>query len=78
VERGRALVWAPTVVTQGYVAGNSWEQVDRALGWGSLVIAVMLVGGWFGLRQVRRERHRRPAGPARPHRRQVAGRDTPA
>ncbi len=71
-----ALVWAPTVVVVGYVAGNSWEQVDRALGWGGPAILAVLVAGWFALHATRRSRHdrarRSPATDPRPS----AGRDS--
>ncbi len=71
-----AIVWAPTVVAIGYVAGNSWEQVDRALGWGSLAVAAVLVGAWFAVREVRQRRSRGRAAAATSSGASAIGRDT--
>jgi membrane protein DedA with SNARE-associated domain len=71
-----ALVWAPTVIAVGYVAGNSWDQVDRVLGWGTPAIVAVLVGAWFVVRQVRRSRLDGHPGEPRSARPRVGGRDT--
>ena len=71
-----ALVWAPTVIAVGYVAGNSWDQVDRVLGWGTPAIVAVLVGVWFVVRQVRRSRLDGHPGEPRSARPRVGGRDT--
>jgi membrane-associated protein len=73
-----AVVWAPTVIAVGYFAGDSWEKVNRVLGWGAIAIAALLVGAWFVVRQIRRRRNG-AAGPDTSTR-QLAptGRDTGA
>ncbi len=48
-----ALVWAPTVVIGGYLAGNSFRRVERWLGQAGLVIgavAVFGIGVWLAAR----------------------------
>lgn len=72
-----ALVWAPTVVIVGYVAGSSWEVVDRAVGWGSLAVVGVLVAAWLLLRRVHRSRHDDTERSPRTARR-AAARDSPS
>lgn len=50
-----AVLWAPTVITAGYLAGGSFRAVERWLGRASLLVVVMVafgVGLWMGARWV--------------------------
>ena len=51
-----ALTWAPAAVLLGYVAGESYRQVGRAVGGTSLGIAVVIVATVAVTRNVRRRR----------------------
>lgn len=51
-----ALVWAPLVVGLGYLVGESYDEVARYMGWGSIGIVAALVVGAVAWRLVRRRR----------------------
>jgi membrane protein DedA with SNARE-associated domain len=50
------VVWATTFVLVGYIAGESYQQVERYLGRGALVLTVLVIAALVVLHFVRKRR----------------------
>jgi membrane protein DedA with SNARE-associated domain len=51
-----ALVWGPSVVVAGFVAGRSWRVIETYLAGGGLVLFALIVLGFIAVHLVRRFR----------------------
>jgi membrane protein DedA with SNARE-associated domain len=51
-----ALLWGPSVVVAGYLAGRSWRVIETYLTSGGLILFALLIVGFVVLHLLRRRR----------------------
>jgi membrane-associated protein len=54
-----ALLWAPSVVVAGYIAGTSWRRIERWLGRASLILLAVVVVAFVAWHYVKKRREQR-------------------
>lgn len=54
-------LWGTAFVALGYAAGTAWEQASKLAGAGSLVVLLIIVGGWIASKVIKRMRAKKRA-----------------